>query len=109
MSLSNTIKSIQSIKRMFAFQKNRYMPMPDFDLSKTKEIRVSIAGRILDENYSKLLMKQADLSLDQVILLDKVQKKRPISKEEVALLRKDNLIEGSLNIDVYSANHPHGD
>lgn len=93
----NMIDTIGSgIKRMFSFQKKRYMPMPDFDLSETGEIRVSIAGRILDENYSKLLMKQVDLSLEQVILLDKVQKKQAISKEEAAFLRKDGLIEGRL-------------
>lgn len=84
------------IRRMFASQKKRYMPMPDFDLSQSDEVRVRIAGRILDENYSKLLMKQTDLTLDQVILLDKVQKKQPISKEDVAQLRKDKLIEGRL-------------
>jgi len=91
----NMIDTIGSgIKRMFSVQKKRYMPMPDFDLSKPGEIRVSIAGRILDENYSKLLMKQADLSLSQVVLLDKVQKRKPISKEDVAQLRKDKLVEG---------------
>ena len=91
----NMIDTIGSgIKRMFAFQKKRYMPMPDFDFSQPDEVRVRIAGRILDENYSKLLMKQGDLSLDQVILLDKVQKRQPISKENATLLRKDNWIEG---------------
>ena len=71
----NMIDTIGSgIKRMFDFQKKRYMPMPDFDLSQKDEVRVSIAGRILNENYSKLLM--------------------PISKEDTALLRKDNLVEG---------------
>lgn len=91
----NMIDTIGSgIKRMFAFQKKRYMPMPDFDLSETDEVRVRITGRILDENYSKLLMKQTDLSLNQVILLDKVQKRQPISKEDTALLRKDKLAEG---------------
>ena len=91
----NMIDTIGSgIKRMFDFQKRRYMPMPDFDLSEANEVRVRIAGRILDENYSKLLMKQTDLSLHQVILLDKVQKRQPISKEHTAHLRKDQLIEG---------------
>lgn len=93
----NMIDTIGSgIKRMFAFQKKRCMPMPDFDLSQPDEVRVRISGRILDENYSKLLMKQTELSLDQVILLDKVQKRVRISKEEAALLRKDNLIEGRM-------------
>jgi len=93
----NMIDTIGSgIKRMFSFQKKRYMPMPDFDFSHSDEVRVRIFGRILDENYSKLLMKQTHLSLSQVILLDKVQKKQPISKEGTALLRKDGLIEGRL-------------
>ncbi len=93
----NMIDTIGSgIKRMFAFQKKRYMPMPDFDLSQEDGVRVKISGRILDENYSKLLMKQADLSLDQVILLDKIQKRQPISKDDAAQLRKGHLIEGRL-------------
>ena len=91
----NMIDTIGSgIKRMFSFQRRRFMPMPDFDLDDGKEVRVRIAGRILDENYSKLLMKQTDLSLNQVILLDKVQKRQPISKEHTAQLRKDKLVEG---------------
>jgi ATP-dependent DNA helicase RecG len=91
----NMIDTIGSgIRRMFAFQKKRYMPMPDFDLTAPDEVQVRIAGRILDENYSKLLMKQSDLSLSQVILLDKVQKRQRISKEDAALLRTNNLVEG---------------
>ena len=51
-------------------------------------------GQTIDDNYSKLLIERRDLSLSQVTLLDKVQKKTPISDDSANLLRKEKLIEG---------------
>lgn len=82
------------IKRMFSTQKTRFMPMPDYELSVTDEVKVRLSGRILDENYTKLLIKQADLTLDQVILLDKVQKHIKISKEAHQKLKTQGIVEG---------------
>lgn len=55
---------------------------------------VSISGRILDERYTQLLMEQTDLTLTQVILLDRVQKKQPLDREEYKLLKSAGLVEG---------------
>ena len=91
----NMIDTIGSgIKRMFTAQRSRYMPMPDYDLSKQNEVRVTLAGSILDENYTKLLIKRTDLPLNQVILLDQVQKRQKITKEAHQLLKRGNLVEG---------------
>ena len=57
-------------------------------------VRVSIPGRVIDERYTRILIERKDLTLMDVIALDKVQKGYPISKEERELLRKKNLIEG---------------
>jgi hypothetical protein len=38
---------------------------------------VTIFGTLLNENYSRLLKARPDLSIDEVIALDKVQKKIP--------------------------------
>lgn len=101
----NMIDTIGSgIKRMFLKQKERFFPMPDFDLSTSNKVAVRIAGRIWDENYTKLLMRKTDLELKTVVLLDRVQKSLPIDDEEIKELKKFGLIEGRKpNLHVSSA------
>ena len=82
------------IKRIYNIQKEKYFPLPDYDLTEKNRVKVTLYGKIIDENYSKLLFEKANLNIDQVILLDKVQKKYPITKAQSDYLRKDKLIEG---------------
>jgi len=82
------------IKRMFETQRRRFFPMPDYDLSKSCEVSVSISGRILDERYTRLLMERTDLHLELVMLLDRVQKKEPINREAHQRLKAAGLVEG---------------
>ena len=94
----NMIDTIGSgIKRMFIKQRERFFPLPDFDLSDSNKVVVKIAGRIWDENYTKLLMSKTDLDLKTVVLLDRVQKALPITENESKLLRKEGLVEGRKN------------
>lgn len=81
------------IKRMYTMQRGRYMPMPDY-LIDDDGVVLTIPGRVIDERYCRLLMRNPNLSLDDVVLLDYVQKKRPISKEGAANLKKRGLIGG---------------
>jgi ATP-dependent DNA helicase RecG len=91
----NMIETIGSgIWKMFTVQRNRYFPMPDYDLSDPKRVEVRLTGRILDENYTNLLLERTDVSLMDVIALDKVQKKRALSDEEFNRLKKQKLVEG---------------
>lgn len=91
----NMIDTIGSgIKRMFIKQRERFFPLPDFDLSDSNKVVVKIAGRIWDENYTKLLMSKTDLDLKTVVLLDRVQKALPITEDEIKRLKKIGLIEG---------------
>ncbi len=92
----NMIDTIGSgIKRMFKIQQNHFMPLPDYIISTDPEmVRVVLHGKILDERYTRLLIRQTDLRLDEIILLDRLQKKLGISKEAAAQLRKKKLIEG---------------
>ena len=101
----NMIDTIGSgIKRMFLKQKERFFPMPDFDLSTPNKVAVRIAGRIWDENYTKILMSKTDLDLKTVVLLDRVQKNLPIDDVEIKELKKFGLIEGRKpNLHVSSA------
>ena len=82
------------IHTMYQSQRERYFPLPDYDFTQAQKVILNIYGHTIDENYSKLLIEKKDLSLSQVVLLDKVQKKQPITKEGASLLKKDNLIEG---------------
>jgi ATP-dependent DNA helicase RecG len=82
------------IKRMFSAQASRYFPLPDYDLSQEDRVEVTIEGRILDERYTRLLMERSDLDLATVILLDKVQKHRALTDDELRLLRSGRLVEG---------------
>jgi ATP-dependent DNA helicase RecG len=82
------------IYTLYVSQRNRFFPLPDYILSTPQEVTMYMYGQTIDENYSKLLIERRDLSLSQVTLLDKVQKKAPISDDSANLLRKEKLIEG---------------
>jgi ATP-dependent DNA helicase RecG len=81
------------IKKIFNFQRDRFFPMPDYDLSGGK-VKVTIFGKILDIEYARMLAKNKDLTLDEIILLDKVQKKQPLTALEENHLKSKKLIEG---------------
>lgn len=81
------------IKRMFNIQRSKYFPLPDYDLSKSK-VQVTIIGKILDVNYAKKLAQMPALSLDEIILLDKVAKSKSITDAEAKTLKSKALIEG---------------
>lgn len=86
------------IKRMFETQRARFFPLPDFTFDLTEHdhprVEVTITRKVLDANYTLMLMKRSDLALRQVILLDRVQKKRSLSPAEVRELKMLKLIEG---------------
>jgi ATP-dependent DNA helicase RecG len=86
------------IRRMFETQRERFFPLPDYVLDTTEHgyprVEVTIAGTVLDVKYTRVLMKRSDLDLRQVLLLDRVQKRKPLSSAEVAALKADKLIEG---------------
>lgn len=82
------------IRRSFEKLRERFFPMPDYDLAEENRVKVTIYGKILDEQYSKLLLENTNLTLVDVMLLDRVQKNIVISKEQSDYLRKKKLIEG---------------
>ena len=71
-----------------------YLPMPDYDLSTADEVILNLPGTIIDENYSLMLHANQDMSLTDAVLLDQVQKGKPISDNAIKKLRKEGLIEG---------------
>jgi ATP-dependent DNA helicase RecG len=82
------------IHRMVQDQVRRFLPLPDYDLSEPGEVKLTISGAVIDEAYSRLLMVRTDLPLEDVLSLDRVQKRLPITEDAVARLRKAKLIEG---------------
>ncbi|HDH27799.1 MAG TPA: transcriptional regulator [Euryarchaeota archaeon] len=82
------------IKKMFQSQAKRYFPLPDYELSNPDRVAVTIRGEILDEKYSALLMKRSDLDLWTIILLDKIQKRMPISHDDHRLLKTLGVVDG---------------
>ncbi len=91
----NMIDTVGSgIKRIYNIQKEKFFPMPDYDLSEENRVKVTLYGKIIDENYSKILFEKTNLDIEEVMLLDRVQKAYPITKEQSDYLRRDGLIEG---------------
>lgn len=82
------------IRRVYDIQKKKFFPMPDYDLSKDNRVKVTLYGKIIDEKYSKILFEKTNLNINEVMLLDRVQKGFEITKEQSDYLRKENLIEG---------------
>ena len=81
------------IRKIFNFQRQRFFPMPDYDFSGGK-VKVTLTGKMLDENFAKILINNPNLDLEDVMTLDKVQKNKEITEEEYTYLRKSKFIEG---------------
>jgi len=81
------------IRKIFNHQRARFFPMPDFDLTNNK-VKVTITGKILDEEFARILIKNPTLSLFDLLLLDKVQKKHTLTRIDYSYLRKKGFIEG---------------
>jgi len=70
------------------------LTLPEYDFSQPDTVRMEIMGRLIDENYSRVLIEKADLDLGTVVALDKVQKRKPLTPEELKHLRRLKLVEG---------------
>lgn len=85
------------IRRVFHIQREKFFPLPDYDITSKERVEVSIYGKEINEQFTYLLHDNEDLNLVTVYLLDQVQKGKPISKEAAAHLRKHKLVEGRVN------------
>lgn len=81
------------IRTMFKFQKARFFPLPEYDISNNR-VKVTIIGKVLDMDYAGVLARDIELTLEEIMMLDKIQKKKPLADFEVAHLRKKSLIDG---------------
>lgn len=81
------------IKKMFQNQIRRYFPLPDYELS-PKKTKMMLMGKILDPEFAEILMDNPHLSLPDIFLLDKVQKKKSITEENYKYLKRLGFVEG---------------
>jgi len=81
------------IKQMFNFQRERFFPMPDYDFSDNK-VKVQISGKVLNMDFARVLARNKELTLQEIMLLDKVQKNINLDKADEKYLRAKKLIEG---------------
>lgn len=87
----------RGIRKIFTEQRNRFFPMPDYDIDKEHyTVGVTIYGKMLDEKYTELLRHDSSLTLRECIWLDAVQKHRPITQAAVEHLKKKGLVEGRM-------------
>lgn len=84
------------IRRMFGYQRKRLFPMPDYDFSDGR-VKLTIYGKVLDQNYANMLAHNTSLTLSDVEMLNRVQLGKPLTDEEIVHLRKHKLVEGRKN------------
>ena len=82
------------IPMIYQIQREKCFPLPTYDLDAINRVAVTVYGKILDKNYTQLLHANEKLGLSTVFLLDRIQKKIPITHEQYAALRKQGLVEG---------------
>lgn len=82
------------IPMIYQIQRDKCFPLPTYDLDTVNRVKVTVYGRILDKNYTQLLYSENNLNMKTVFLLDKVQKKEVISKDNFNNLKKQGLVEG---------------
>ena len=93
----NMIDTIGSwIKRMFTLQKDKFFPLPEYNLTDNK-VQLTIIGKVIDLNYAHKLAQFKNLSLQDIMSLDKIQKHKKLTHEEKKSLRQKHLIEGKWN------------
>lgn len=104
----NMIDTIGSgIRKMFLIQKNRYFPLPEYEL-KDCRVQVTITGRVVDIAYARKLAEFPNLTLEDIMLLDSVQKRKPLTDEQAKYLKSLGLIEGrkpNFHISAQTADH----
>lgn len=92
------------IRKVYKIQQEKYFPMPDYNLSVGNQVGVTVYGKVLDENYTKLLFEHSEFDIQTVFLIDQVQKHHTITNEQVKYLRKLQVIEGRMPNIYLSAN-----
>ena len=85
----------RGIRKIFNEQWKRHFPMPDYEIdAANKEVAVRLYGNAINEKYTTLLKEKKDLTLEDCILLDAVQKGHRINEADANNLFSRGLVEG---------------
>jgi len=91
----NMIETVgNGIQKIFAIQKERLFPMPTYDIANECHTKVTIYGKLLNDNYTYQLFLHPEMAMEDVIALDRVQKKQDISEEALGRLRSLKMVKG---------------
>ena len=82
------------IHRMFEGQARRFFPLPDYDLSEPGVVRLTVHGRVIDPAYTRMLIQNTTLALEDILALDRIQKRLDVDEASVRRLRRAGLVEG---------------
>lgn len=82
------------IRKVFRIQQEKYFPLPDYEFPNKSQVNVTVIGKVIDENYSRLLFDNPNFDVETVFLIDRVQKHLVIDKDDLKRLRKLGIIEG---------------
>lgn len=84
----------RGIRKIFNQQWERRFPMPDYEIDAAKkEVAVRLYGNAINEKYTKLLKENKDLSFEDCLLLDAVQKGHQLNDVDAQNLLSRGLIE----------------
>lgn len=84
------------IRKVFRIQQEKFFPLPEYEFAIANKVSVTVYGKVIDENYSRVLYDNPDFDIETAYLIDCVQKHKPISKEAVKHLRKLGVVEGKM-------------
>lgn len=82
------------ISDMVKIQRERFLPLPDYDGSDERKTVFNVMGKSLSLDYSRLLMREPGMDLANVLLLDHLQKGHSLTREQRQQLRRLGLAEG---------------
>lgn len=82
------------ISDMVRIQRERFLPLPDYQGSTLGTTVFNVMGQTLSQDYSRLLMERPEIDLATVLLLDLLQKGQTLSTGQRHHLRDVGLIEG---------------
>lgn len=82
------------IQRKCRTQRERYLPMPDYEVSGDAVLMTAYGG-VVDPAYTRVLMENGGLQLADRLVLDRVQKGLELPDLAIQTLRRKRLVEGS--------------
>ncbi|MCQ2344949.1 MAG: putative DNA binding domain-containing protein [Paludibacteraceae bacterium] len=84
----------RGIRKIFNQQWERRFPMPDYEIDAAKkEVAVRLYGNAINEKYTRLLKENKDLSFEDCLLLDAVQKGHQLNEVDAQNLLSRGLVE----------------